>query len=142
MIFRGEGGGSPDHLSLSGLSFLKVSEGLPAGAVGNMSDYCFFFFSGMRGGGGKCLFPTKLKELVIIIYFYLFIYLFIYFFWWGGCPDHLSPSGSAHRLEISNCPLPRHGMSFVGANRKSHKCFPCEHLKFQKIVVPGRVASD
>ena len=60
----------------------------------------------------------------------------------GGCPDHLSPSGSAHRLEISNCPLPRHGLSFVGANSKSHKCFPCEHLKFQKIVVPGRVASD
>ena len=64
---------------------------------------------------GKCLFPTKLKELVIIIYFYLFIYLFI-FFGGGGCPDHLSPSGSAHRLEISNCPLPRHGLSFVGAN--------------------------
>ena len=74
------------------------------------------FFSGM-GGGGKCLFPTKLKELVIIIYFYLFIYLFIFFFFGGGgCPDHLSPSGSAHRLEISNCPLPRHGLSFVGAN--------------------------
>ena len=34
----------------------------------------------------------------------------------GGCPDHLSPSGSAHRLEISNCPLPRLGLSFVGAN--------------------------
>ena len=45
-------------------------------------------------------------------------------------------------LIISNCPLPRHGLSFVGANWKSHKCFPCEHLKFQKIVVPGRVASD
>ena len=75
---------------------------------------CFFFGD---GGGGKCLFPTKLKELVIIIYFYLFIYLFI-FFWGGGggCPDHLSPSGSAHRLEISNSPLPRHGLSFVGAN--------------------------
>ena len=70
------------------------------------------------GGGGKCLFPTKPKELVIIIY--LCIYLFIYFFFFGGggggCPDHLSPSGSAHRLEISNCPLPRHGLSFVGAN--------------------------
>ena len=64
--------------------------------------------------GGKCLFPTKLKELVIIIYFYLFIYFF--FFGGGGCPDHLSPSGSAHRLEISNCPLSRHGLSFVGAN--------------------------
>ena len=53
------GGGGPDHLFLSGfahgqeisncplpchgLSFLKVSEGLPAGAVGNMSDYWFFF---------------------------------------------------------------------------------------------------
>ena len=126
MIFRG-GGGGPDHLSLSGfahgkeisncplpchgLSFLKVSEGLPAGAVGNM---CFFFGDGEGGGGGgKCLFPTKLKELVIIIYFYLFIF---FFFWGGGCPDHLSPSGSAHRLEISNCPLPRHGLSFVGAN--------------------------
>ena len=56
-------------LPCHGLSFLKVSEGLPAGAVGNMSDYCFFFFFRGWGGGGKCLFPTKLKELVIIIYF-------------------------------------------------------------------------
>ena len=40
-------------LPCHGLSFLKVSEGLPAGAVGNMSDYCFFvFFSGM----GNCIF--------------------------------------------------------------------------------------
>ena len=57
------------------------------------------------GGGGK---PYPASGL-----------LFIYFFFGGGgggCPDHLSPSGSAHRLEISNCPLPRHGMSFVGAN--------------------------
>ena len=34
-------------LPCHGLSFLKVSEGLPAGAVGNM---CFFFGDG--GGGG------------------------------------------------------------------------------------------
>ena len=66
-------------LPCHGLSFLKVSEGLPAGAVGNM---CFFFRGWGGGGGGKCLFPTKLKELVIIIYFYLFIYLF--FFGGGG----------------------------------------------------------
>ena len=51
-------------------------------------------------------------------YLFLFINLLISFFLWGGggCPDHLSPTGSAHRLEISNCPLPRHGLSFVGAN--------------------------
>ena len=65
--------------------------------------------------------PTKLKELVIIIYFYLFIYFSFFFFFFfflggGGCTDHLFPSGSAHRLEISNCPLPRHGLGFVGAN--------------------------
>ena len=49
-------------------------------------------------------------------YLFLFIYSLFFFGGGGGCPDHLSPSGSAHRLEISNCPLPRHGMSFVGAN--------------------------
>ena len=43
--------------------------------------FCFFVFFG-DGGGGKCLFPTKLKELVIIIYFYLFFFFF--FFFWGG----------------------------------------------------------
>ena len=47
--FSGGGGGGEG----SGLSFLKVSEGLPAGAV----DYCFFlllllFFFGDGGGGG------------------------------------------------------------------------------------------
>ena len=39
---------------------MKVSEGLPAGAVGNMSDYCFcfFVFSG-RGGGGQMLISNE-----------------------------------------------------------------------------------
>ena len=66
------GGGGPDHLSLSGfahgyeisncplpchgLSFLKVSEGLPAGAVGNM----WFFFRGWGGGdGGQMLISNE-----------------------------------------------------------------------------------
>ena len=62
-------------------------------------------FGDDEGGGGKCLFPTKPRELVII-----------FFGGGGGGPDHLSPSGSAHRLEISNCPFPCHGLSFVGAN--------------------------
>ena len=125
MIFRGGGGGGggPDHLSLSGfaygqeisncplpchgLSFLKVS-GLPAGAVGNM---CFFFGDGGGGGGANAYFQRNLKNLWL-----LFIFIYSFFFLGGGCPDHLSPSGSVHRLEISNCPLPRHGLSFVGAN--------------------------
>ena len=63
----GGGGGSGPHIPLwirawvrisncplpcHGLSFLKVSEGLPAGAVGNLSDYFFFFWRWGGGGGG------------------------------------------------------------------------------------------
>ena len=53
-------------LPCHGLSFLKVSEGLPAGAVGNMSDYCCFFFFGDWGGGGggaNAYFQRNLKNL-------------------------------------------------------------------------------
>ena len=48
-------------LPCHGLSFLKVSEGLPAGAVGNMSDYCFFFFFFFfgDGGGGQMLISNE-----------------------------------------------------------------------------------
>ena len=43
-------------LPCHGLSFLKVSEGLPAGAVGNM---CFFFRGWGGGGGGQMLISNE-----------------------------------------------------------------------------------
>ena len=50
-------------LPCHGLRFLKVSEGLPAGAVGNMSDYCFFLFFFRGWGGANAYFQRNLKNL-------------------------------------------------------------------------------
>ena len=47
-------------LPCHGLSFLKVLEGLPAGAVGNM---CFFFRRWGGGGGANAYFQRNLKNL-------------------------------------------------------------------------------